>query len=763
MRKLIILNALFLSALVALKSQAQDGTYNKDFGSVLSPGTFMFGSSLNTIDKLSSVVVQPDGKIIVGGVSKVGILIPQDKFYINRFLSDGSVDKTFNGGSERAISDSCSTLGVFIAQRTDGSILYAGGRGPYKLPMVGRLNLDGSDLIAPIGNFNVSTPLNQHYVSSMSYNKTNDKMTVGGYLLNMLQYSFGLKFNPLCALDKTFGGTGKVYVGSSPTPPWLSTTKAVLNLDDGSTLLACDTASGGGYYALVKLKPNGTFDSKFGNGNGVARIYLGPTFTSGSISGMALMPNGQIMVCGNAGNNFAVFRVNANGTKDNTFNAIPFSYGGTGEAFSSVLVQPDKKIIVSGYSTASFPTTTTGIIARYLQNGNLDSTFGIDGKVIVSTPMTINASALSTFDKSAVFVGKAYSTKQMIIIKLYYDAQKLNILGKDIVSVSTENLYNVHPYIASDKLVYNWSYSSPNIYTSNSITGDSITLFFKKDTPSGILTCVIKTQSGITLKTLTKKITVNPEPTLSEMLVETNCGLTQTRCSASYIKSFNIDSDVALTDNGCSPTGYYDYTSASNYDTLLVGDNYQGYIGYNGKGIAYAAAWIDFNNDGKLSDTKEFVGSSYSDTGNLTITNIQIPSETELGPKRMRVRVRPTAAFTAIDFCPTNDEEGETEDYLVVINKYEGIKTPNFITPNGDGRNDFFVVRGAVSNSDNSLKVFNRIGDLVYSENNYDNNWSGKDQGGNPLKPGTYYYVFTQKNSGKDKEVAVKGFLEVRY
>ena len=82
---------------------------------------------------------------------------------------------------------------------------------------------------------------------------------------------------------------------------------------------------------------------------------------------------------------------------------------------------------------------------------------------------------------------------------------------------------------------------------------------------------------------------------------------------------------------------------------------------------------------------------------------------------------------------------------------------PSLITPNLDGRNDFFVIRGLVSLGITSLDVFNRWGSNVYYSNDYKNDWDGRDVDGNPLPEGTYFYVLKP-----EKAVPFKGFVVIK-
>lgn len=85
---------------------------------------------------------------------------------------------------------------------------------------------------------------------------------------------------------------------------------------------------------------------------------------------------------------------------------------------------------------------------------------------------------------------------------------------------------------------------------------------------------------------------------------------------------------------------------------------------------------------------------------------------------------------------------------------------PNAFTPNGDGFNDLFVIRGLVPNHvENEFYVFDFRRQLVYSAQNYSNTWNGTDNKGNRLLTGTYYGVF--KSKGLEKPVTT--VIDLRY
>ena len=91
------------------------------------------------------------------------------------------------------------------------------------------------------------------------------------------------------------------------------------------------------------------------------------------------------------------------------------------------------------------------------------------------------------------------------------------------------------------------------------------------------------------------------------------------------------------------------------------------------------------------------------------------------------------------------DTDGCTGSDTVVVNVLQlpqpNFEFPNVITPNSDGTNDIFEIENLPENTE--VLILNRWGIVVFSSDNYQNNWDGKDNSGRALVDGVYTYKFT--------------------
>lgn len=152
---------------------------------------------------------------------------------------------------------------------------------------------------------------------------------------------------------------------------------------DGKIVLVGDTNIAASAAYVLRYNPDGTLDSTFGTG-GKATVTIDSS--DFSPTAVAVQSDGRIVVAGDSGDNFAVARLNADGTLDSTFGTggtVVTDFGGSDRA-EDVAVQSDGRIIVvgtHGNPLSGVQSENDFAVARYNSDGSLDITFGTGGKV----------------------------------------------------------------------------------------------------------------------------------------------------------------------------------------------------------------------------------------------------------------------------------------------------------------------------------------------------------------------------------------------
>jgi uncharacterized delta-60 repeat protein len=149
-----------------------------------------------------------------------------------------------------------------------------------------------------------------------------------------------------------------------------SQVEEILLQTDGKIMIggAFTTVSGVSRNNIARMNANGTLDTTFVVGTG----FGGPAITIQSInknsSGDYFVGGQFTSYSGVARNN--IIKLKSNGSVDNTFSVG----AGTSSLVQSILVQPDDKVIVTGWFV-SYSSTTANRIVRLNTNGTIDNTF----------------------------------------------------------------------------------------------------------------------------------------------------------------------------------------------------------------------------------------------------------------------------------------------------------------------------------------------------------------------------------------------------
>ncbi|MBB5438855.1 putative repeat protein (TIGR01451 family)/gliding motility-associated-like protein [Pedobacter sp. AK017] len=152
------------------------------------------------------------------------------------------------------------------------------------------------------------------------------------------------------------------------------------------------------------------------------------------------------------------------------------------------------------------------------------------------------------------------------------------------------------------------------------------------------------------------------------------------------------------------------------------------------------------------------------DPGNssLDLLSIEIVTQPQHGTVKVNtdgsITFSPTPGYTGADTFQyrVKDSFGYyTNVATVTLNaNFFEIRVPNLFTPNGDGINDTFEIRGLNQYQDNELAIFNRWGNEVFKQKGYQNSWTGEG-----LNEGTYYYVLRVKRIGSNQYEIFKGYI----
>jgi large repetitive protein len=178
----------------------------------------------------------------------------------------------------------------------------------------------------------------------------------------------------------------------------------------------------------------------------------------------------------------------------------------------------------------------------------------------------------------------------------------------------------------------------------------------------------------------------------------------------------------------------------SNSDTVFIN-----VLNYNTPPVA-----INDNIETPMDETLEanIVLNDYDFDNNLDRSSIMLVSGTSFGEiisleADGRIVYQPSRGYVGKDQLTyvIKDENGAFSNEATVIIEVTSISldkfsAPTVFSPNGDGKNDMWVIRKLNGYPINEVSVFNRAGTEVYRKSGYKSDWNGSD-----LPEGTYYYV----------------------
>ncbi len=117
-----------------------------------------------------------------------------------------------------------------------------------------------------------------------------------------------------------------------------------------------------------------------------------------------------------------------------------------------------------------------------------------------------------------------------------------------------------------------------------------------------------------------------------------------------------------------------------------------------------------------------------------------------------------------------DDTDGDgTPDYLEPNREEDEVEVFNVLTPNGDGVHDVLQISGLENFPNNTIRIYNRWGVMVYTTNGYDmegNFFDGTSQGrvtvdvDNKLPVGTYFYILDYEDDNGNQR-SLSGYIYI--
>lgn len=351
-----------------------------------------FGNGSSSDDEARAVRLDAAGNIVVAGFTFAG---NSNDFAMARLTSTGALDSSFgSGGRVVTVRNGTSEQALAMTLQSDGRILLTGlANSDFG---VARYNTNGSaDTSFGTGGFatvNFSGGLDSATGVAV---QPDGRIVLGGYARIGSDYDFALaRLTSAGALDSSFDSDGRVTRNVGTT---FDQASATLLMPDGSIVLV---GRSNGDAALVRFNGDGSPFAGFGSG-GVVIVNLGGT--NDLANAVALDSEGRLVVVGAAGGststrNFAVMRVNDDGSMDSTFGSGGFVTtdfsSDLDEAFG-VAVTSEGILVVGRSSTNSSSDMTndfavarysTGEAANQLPTADAGGTYSVDegGNVTLS-------------------------------------------------------------------------------------------------------------------------------------------------------------------------------------------------------------------------------------------------------------------------------------------------------------------------------------------------------------------------------------------
>jgi len=456
-----------------------NGSLDSSFGTSGFVSTVIATSNLG---QASSLAIQADGKIVIGGYSNPSSIT---QFTLARYTTAGVLDaSTFgtSGITTTTIGDGSSISA--IAFQTDGKIVAVGGSvssGTSFLTLA-RYNTDGT-LDATGFNSGGSQPgvvtaslgVNTNFVTVAI--QTDGKIVIGGTVNGQFAVA---RYSSKGLLDTTVNGSVSPFNdpnGFIFTTIGSSAKVYSVQIQADGKIVASGQADN--QFALARYNTDGTVDAKGFNGSGsqpgVVTTIIG---ANSGINSSVIQADGKIVVAGTGNNNFAVARYSSAGAIDTTFGNSGIALTNVGTVFSgspsdcganAVALQSSGNYITAGFSDQSVA------LARYNSDQNvfISITNIINGSVIGQSSFPVNGTSSGSSSTVKVYVDGVLFTTVITDGSGNWSTSPTPTLRQGSHTIQADLLNGSNVVISSDAKTFTVNLLSGGATGSTGITGQT--------------------------------------------------------------------------------------------------------------------------------------------------------------------------------------------------------------------------------------------------------------------------------------------------
>jgi uncharacterized delta-60 repeat protein len=434
-------------------------------------GTKMFALGTFPINDGDRIVLQPDGKMVMTGVSIEGENDHLAKLGVCRLLPDGEFDTTFGVGGITLVdlgmlTDSYEYNSDILVQN-DGTMLICGftlENVTYDYDMLVCKLLANGNLDLSFGNggkvwvdlYGGGAP---DIANAITTDSAGNIYACGNTRKNFNDFSNDvaiIKLTPAGVLDSSFSGDGKLLLDLNGSCDY---GYGIHVRSDGKIIIGGYSGYLGDCFAL-QLLPDGSYDNSFGvNGKNITDIF--GLNEDDRVWDMTVDPDGKILLAGygtvtDNENYFkgAIVRLTADGFPDPAFDADGITTFGLSEsfnAFNSITCTNNGKYIAAGITYPPLGANYTGadfFVVRLMNDGSPDLTF--------------NSTGMYSLD-----FGSSWGEDICYGLAVQPD-QKIILSGTTVVTVFEEQCYSIARIIA-ESVITGFTSSNESICTGSQI------------------------------------------------------------------------------------------------------------------------------------------------------------------------------------------------------------------------------------------------------------------------------------------------------